>query len=226
MAELVVPEFEHFFKMVLVGDSMVGKSSFLRQFRQGTFTLEHKPTESTDFALKVVQSENVSMKVQIWDTSDSLRYGRLTQSYFSNVLGMAQAVILMFDITDQKSYDNTDRWLETIMNLSSSEVIVGLVGSKKDLESQRQVETKAAEELAKGLGIQFFEVSSKSGESVDYVVNALAIKILANASREESAMARKSPSGLRVIAPSEKGSSIVNLNSASKKGHSDCCKQS
>ena len=214
--------------MVLVGDAMVGKSCFLRQFRQGKFTFEHIPTESTDFALKVIEHETETVKVQLWDTSDSLRYGRLTKSYFTNVLGMAQAVILMFDITEKKSFDNIDRWLETIMNMSSSEVIIGLVGTKGDQDNMRQVPKEVAATLAQGLGLEYFEVSAKDGEGINHAVNVLAAKVLELTQPPKSAIVRKrTPNPKESNQASERGnSSIVNLNSADKENHKDCCKTS
>lgn len=218
------PVFEHFFRMVLVGDSMVGKSSFLRQFRQKTFTFEHKPTESADFALKVIQSDNALVKIQLWDTSDSLRYGRLTQSYFSNVLGMAMGVFVMFDLTVKKTYDNTDRWLETIMHLSSSDVVIGLIGTKADLDNKRQVDKESAENLAKGLGLEYYEVSSKDSENVEQIVSAMAAKILDGSQREKSAAISRT--AIASAVPRSEGiSSLVNLNGSNPKEHQkSCCK--
>ena len=217
---------DHLYRLVLVGDTMVGKSCFLKQFKERKFSFEHKQTLDADFAIKVIEAGNALVKVQVWDTSDHLRYGRLTQSYYANLLGMAMGIIVMFDITNKKSYDSIEQWLAAIKTLASPDVIVGIVGNKADLDIERQVQNQAADSLSRSFGYEYFEVSSKSADDVDQIVSRLTLKIKAFVKQAREASAARHRENAPEMYPPEGRTSIVDLSSTNEDTPNECCRAS
>ena len=164
---------ELLYKILLLGDTSVGKTCFLMRYTDNTFQEIHMSTIGLDYKLKNVQLEDGKfVKIQIWDTAGQDRFRSITKNYYKG----AHGIILLYDITDRKSYDNVKTWVEQIREEVSEKVSIILVGNKIDDVEGRKVKTEEGEKLAKEIGLSFFECSAKTGENIDLIFNELVKK--------------------------------------------------
>lgn len=150
-------------KILVVGDSSVGKSCLLLRYADNTFSNTHMATIGVDFKLKTEVINNKKTKIQIWDTAGQERFRTITGSYYRG----AHGIILVFDVTNEESFKNIPRWLDEIKSHASDTVSICLIGNKCDLKNQRAVTVAQAEELAKELDIPYLETSAKDAINVD-----------------------------------------------------------
>jgi small GTP-binding protein len=175
-ANRVLPrKFDYSLKIVVVGDSGVGKSCFLIRYVRDTFDEDSQPTLGVEFLTKVVQAGNQRVQLQLWDTAGQELFRSVTTGYYR---GSAGAVV-MFDLTSQDSFDNVDRWLQDVRDVARSDVVALLVGNKSDLDN-RNVTTQEAESYAKAHSMQYFETSAKSGTNVSKAIEAVVATIQKN----------------------------------------------
>ena len=155
--------FDNTIKLLLIGDSSVGKTNFIFRFVDNRFQTVHLTTIGFDFKSKIVTLPNSkkTIKLQIWDTAGQERYMSLNQNLFLKVHG----VILMYDISNRESFDHLTKWLDLIKDAINKIPIV-LVGNKIDKEEERLVSYNEGEQLAKELNISFFESSGKENKNV------------------------------------------------------------
>ena len=168
-------DFEFQIKIVIIGDSGVGKTNFIFQFTEGKFSPLHVATVGFDFKTKIVKlpKSKKNVKLQIYDTAGQERYMALNKSLFQKV----QGIILMYDLTNRDSYENITKWLNLVNQTVINKTVI-LVGNKLDLsEEKRIVSETEAEQLAKDNHISFFEGSGASGENVDKIFKSIAEKI-------------------------------------------------
>ena len=156
-------EHDYFFKILLIGDSGVGKSCLLLRFADDSWTDSHISTIGVDFKIKTLNCDGKIIKLQIWDTAGQERFRTITSSYYRG----AQGIILVFDCTDMESFNNVKQWLGEIDRYACENVNRLLVGNKSDLTSKRAVETASAKEFADSLGIPFLETSAKNATNVE-----------------------------------------------------------
>ena len=166
-------EYDYLFKLLLIGDAKVGKSSFLNQFQSNEFYTNYTPTIGVDFAIKTIQHGGSNVKLQIWDTAGDDRFRSIVMAYFRG----AQGIIVMFDITSKSSFDNVTKWIKLSQENAKEDVKMILVGNKIDMEHERQVELEGAEIFAAELGIPYYEVSSKVQTDVIEAVSMLTSNI-------------------------------------------------
>merc|ERR1711968_358658 len=150
-------EYDYLFKLLLIGDSGVGKSCLLLRFADDTYAESYISTIGVDFKIRTIQLESKTIKLQIWDTAGQERFRTITSSYYRG----AHGIIVVYDITDSDSFANVKQWLEEIQRYACEGVNKLLVGNKCDLASKRQVEKKTAEDFAGKLDIPFLETSAK-----------------------------------------------------------------
>lgn len=152
------------FKLLIIGDSGVGKSCFLLQFIEGDFKEDHNVTIGVEYGAKTVTAAGKQIKLQIWDTAGQESFRAITRSFYRN----ANGVILMYDLTRLESFENLEDWLREIRLNSDPEVVVYLVGNMLDLaDEEREVETSAAEKFASDKKLDgFIEASAKTAEHV------------------------------------------------------------
>lgn len=159
--------FDHLFKIVLVGDSGVGKSNLLSRFTRNTFTEDEKSTIGVEFATRIVPMEDgKKVKAQIWDTAGQERYRAITNAYYRGALG----AMLVYDVTKQATFDNIPRWLRELRDHANRDIVLVLVGNKCDLvnsTTEREVQEEQARELAEEYNLPFMETSAKSGIRVE-----------------------------------------------------------
>ena len=157
-------------KFLLIGDAYVGKSCFLNMFSDGAVVDDYIATIGVDFASKVILIDNLDVKIQIWDTSGQKRFSTIVSSYFRGAAG----IIIMFDITDKKTFDDCHDWLGQVKSRCGDDVQLLLVGNKLDLETERQVELNDAEDFAAKENLEYLEISARDRSDVEGAVIDLA----------------------------------------------------
>ena len=167
-------QFDHFFKLVIIGDSGVGKSSLLSRFTTDVFIPEMQPTIGVDFGLKTLRVGQKTIKLSIWDTAGQERFRTLTSSYYRGCHG----VILVFDVNSERTYTQVGEWLNEIETYSNRQFIkLMLVGNKIDLQ-KREVSTEEATAYANCQAMAYVESSAKTREGVDEAFKSLITRIL------------------------------------------------
>jgi len=156
-------EYDYVFKLVLIGDSGVGKSCLLLRFADDTYTESHISTIGVDFKIRTIQLDGKTIKLQIWDTAGQERFRTITSSYYRG----AHGIIVVYDTTDSETFEHVKTWLHEIERYASENVNKLLVGNKSDLTTKRQVETEAAKEFADSASIPFLETSAKNATNVE-----------------------------------------------------------
>lgn len=167
------PEYDYLFKLLLIGDSGVGKSCLLLRFADDTYTESYISTIGVDFKIRTIELEGKTIKLQIWDTAGQERFRTITSSYYRG----AHGIIVVYDITDQETFNNVKQWLQEIDRYACENVNKLLVGNKCDLTAKRAVETATAKEYADQLGIPFLETSAKSSANVEQAFLTMASEI-------------------------------------------------
>lgn len=163
------------FRLIVVGDSTVGKSSLLRYFCDGKFTEDSDPTVGVDFYARILELKpDVRVKLQIWDTAGQERFRSITRSYYRNSVG----ALLLYDTTNYDSFEHVADWLaEAKRQIEPNNVIFMLVGTKTDKEHLREVPTEQAQQFADYHNLLFMETSSKYGLNVEDAFKDVALKI-------------------------------------------------
>merc|ERR1711959_322703 len=135
-------EYDYLFKVVLIGDSGVGKSNLLSRFTRNEFNLETKSTIGVEFATRSIQADGRTIKAQIWDTAGQERYRAITSAYYRGAVG----ALLVYDISKQQTFKNVERWLTELRENAAPNIVIMLVGNKADLRHLREVPTETAKE--------------------------------------------------------------------------------
>ncbi|KAF9921148.1 hypothetical protein FBU30_008866 [Linnemannia zychae] len=166
--------YDFLFKIVLIGDSGVGKSNLLSRFTRGDFNLESKSTIGVDFGARTVQVEDGKMiKAQIWDTAGQERYRAITSAYYRGAVG----ALLLYDITQHGTYESVSRWLSEVREHADPNIIVMMVGNKSDLRHLRSIHTEEAKGFAEENGLMFIETSALDSTNVDVAFTNLLTEI-------------------------------------------------
>ncbi|KAL7394475.1 hypothetical protein ABVT39_026583 [Epinephelus coioides] len=156
-------EYDYLFKVVLIGDSGVGKSNLLSRFTRNEFNLESKSTIGVEFATRSIQVEGKTIKAQIWDTAGQERYRAITSAYYRGAVG----ALLVYDIAKHLTYENAERWLKELQDHADSNIVIMLVGNKSDLRHLRAVPTDEARAMAEKNGLSFLETSALDSSNVE-----------------------------------------------------------
>lgn len=170
----MMTEYAYLFKNIIIGDTNVGKSCLMLQFIEGRFKPSLDPTVGVEFASRTCLIRDQPVKLQIWDTAGQESFKSITRSYFRGAIG----ALVVFDITNEESFRNVNRWLQEIINGTSKSIVILLVGNKADLADQRKVSREEAERLAASHRIEYIEVSAKNGENVHQAFERVASRIL------------------------------------------------
>ncbi|XP_020592598.1 ras-related protein RIC1 [Phalaenopsis equestris] len=157
------PEYDYLFKLLLIGDSGVGKSCLLLRFADDSYLESYISTIGVDFKIRTVEQDGKTIKLQIWDTAGQERFRTITSSYYRG----AHGIIVVYDVTDQESFNNVKQWLNEIDRYATDSVNKLLVGNKCDLTDERVVAYEAGKALADEVGIPFLETSAKDATNVE-----------------------------------------------------------
>jgi len=170
-------EYDYLFKLLLIGDSGVGKSCLLLRFADHTYTESYISTIGVDFKIRTITTrDEKTIKLQIWDTAGQERFRTITSSYYRG----AHGIIVVYDVTDQESFNNVKQWLNEIERYACEKVNKLLVGNKCDLVSKKAVSYEAAKAFADKLDIPFLETSAKAATNVEKAFLTMADEIKNN----------------------------------------------
>jgi len=156
-------EYDYLFKVVLIGDSGVGKSNLLSRFTRNEFNLESKSTIGVEFATRSIVVEGKTIKAQIWDTAGQERYRAITAAYYRGAVG----ALLVYDIAKHTTYENVERWLKELRDHADNNIVIMLVGNKSDLRHLRAVPTEEARGYAERNNLSFIETSALDSTNVE-----------------------------------------------------------
>eukprot|EP00331_Platyophrya_macrostoma_P003503 CAMPEP_0176424454 /NCGR_PEP_ID=MMETSP0127-20121128/10845_1 /TAXON_ID=938130 /ORGANISM="Platyophrya macrostoma, Strain WH" /LENGTH=213 /DNA_ID=CAMNT_0017805511 /DNA_START=32 /DNA_END=673 /DNA_ORIENTATION=+ len=167
-------DFDYLFKLLLIGNSGVGKSCMLMRYSENSFTTNFFNTIGVDFKIKSIVLDQKNVKLQIWDTAGQDRFRTITCSYYKG----AQGIMIVYDITDKESFDSVKGWMSEIEKYAQENVIKILVGNKSDMGDKRRVTFEEGQEFARQNGMSFFETSAKSSTNVDLAFQTIAKTIM------------------------------------------------
>ena len=152
------------YKLLLLGDSAVGKSCLLLRYCDEKFQDLHLATIGLDFRLKTIYLENnKKIKVQIWDTAGQDRFLAITKNYYRG----ANGILLVFDVTNSSSFEHIKNWIEQIKEEASDKIIIYLVGNKIDCIDNRVIKNEEGKKLSEEFGLKYYETSAKNNENVE-----------------------------------------------------------
>ena len=152
------------YKILLLGDSAVGKSCLLLRYCDDSFQDIHLATIGLDFRLKTLNLDNnKKIKAQIWDTAGQDRFRAITKNYYRG----ANGILLIFDITDRSSFEHIRNWIEQIKEEAPEQIIIYLVGNKIDNQNNRVVTNEEAKKVAEEFKLKYYETSAKNNINVD-----------------------------------------------------------
>ncbi|XP_071691918.1 ras-related protein RABA1f-like [Rutidosis leptorrhynchoides] len=156
-------DYDYLFKVVLIGDSGVGKSNLLSRFTRNEFSLESKSTIGVEFATRSIRVDEKVIKAQIWDTAGQERYRAITSAYYRGAVG----ALLVYDTTRHVTFENVERWLKELRDHSDSNIVIMLVGNKADLRHLRAVSVEDAKAYAEKENTYFMETSALESLNVE-----------------------------------------------------------
>lgn len=163
-------DYDHLVKLLLLGDSAVGKSSLLMRFTDDKFEQNFVITIGVDFRMKTVVRGQKTLRMQVWDTAGQERFRTITPAYYRSAMG----VVMCYDITDAHTFDNIEYWLSNLEQYGSADVQKILIGNKSDLEDARKVPKSRGFDLAAKHKMQFYETSAMTGDGVEDAFNYIA----------------------------------------------------
>ena len=167
-------EYQYIFKLILIGNSGVGKSSILQRYMKQTFEESYKCTIGVDFLMKSLQIKGKTVKLQLWDTAGQEKYKSMVSSYYRG----ANVALVVFDITNHSSFDSLPIWIENYYKNGPEQKNIILIGNKKDMADQRQVTLEEVELFSETNNMIYFETSAKDGDNIEYVFTYAAEKLL------------------------------------------------
>ncbi|XP_042505366.1 ras-related protein RABA5a [Macadamia integrifolia] len=164
---------DYLFKIVLIGDSAVGKSNLLARFARNEFYSNSKSTIGVEFQTQKLEIDGKEVKAQIWDTAGQERFRAVTSAYYRGAVG----ALLVYDISRRQTFDSIGRWLNELHTHSDMNVITILVGNKSDLKDAREVATEEGKALAEAQGLFFMETSALDSSNVTFAFQTVVKEI-------------------------------------------------
>ncbi|XP_075996752.1 ras-related protein Rab-8B [Genypterus blacodes] len=170
--------YDYLFKLLLIGDSGVGKTCLLFRFSEDSFNTTFISTIGIDFKIRTIELDGKRVKLQIWDTAGQERFRTITTAYYRGAMG----IMLVYDIGNEKSFENIKNWIRNIEEHASSDVEKMVLGNKCDMTDRRQVSKDRGEKLAIDYGVKFLETSAKTSLNVEEAFYTMGRDILHNLS--------------------------------------------
>ena len=168
--------YEFLFKLILIGDSSVGKSNILLQYLKGQFDPNSKATVGVEFGTKNIEINNKKIKIQILDTAGQERYRSITSAYYRG----AKGAFIVYDITRKTTFDNIDRWVADLKANGDDNISIVLIGNKLDLEDKREVQKDEGVKKSEEFKTAFMETSALNGDNIDKAFDELIEQIYQN----------------------------------------------
>ncbi|XP_048751082.1 ras-related protein Rab-11A [Ostrea edulis] len=207
-------EYDYLAKVVLIGDSGVGKSNLLSRFTRNQFSLESKSTIGVEFATRSVHVDGKTLKAQIWDTAGQDRYRAITNAYYRKAVG----VVMVYDITKRLTFDNLEKWLKEVRDFTDDDVILILVGNKTDLRHLRAVTSSEARLYAEKNKMSFIETSALDCCNVETAFQTVLTEIYSLVSQKDL---RDNSGGFNLIDDIQ--TFEVTQNGKEEEGKKKCC---
>ena len=157
--------YDYLVKVLMVGESGVGKTCLIQRFIKNEFSTNHLSTIAIDFKMKLLKIRGSNIKMQIWDTAGQERFNTLTSGFFKG----SDGIILTYSVIDKNSFENIHKWMVQVKSLAPTDVKVILVGNKSDFSEEREITYEEGKKMADKYNLIFFETSAKSGENVQLV---------------------------------------------------------
>ena len=173
--------YEQLYKIIIIGDSGVGKSNILGRYLTNTFKQDTKSTVGVEFGSKKVTVNGVNIKLQIWDTAGQERYRAITSAYYKGSKGC----FIVYDITSTQTFEDVEKWYEEINKSGDKGISIVLVGNKCDLEEERKVTVEMGEEKARNLNCPFFETSALSNTQIEKIFQVISEDIYSKSKNEK-----------------------------------------
>eukprot|EP00041_Stephanoeca_diplocostata_P001690 m.20994 g.20994 ORF g.20994 m.20994 type:complete len:207 (-) comp12280_c0_seq2:312-932(-) len=167
------------FKLVLLGESAVGKSSLVLRFVKGQFHEYQESTIGAAFLTQTVCLDDTTVKFEIWDTAGQERYHSLAPMYYRG----AQAAIVVYDVTNTDTFNRAKTWVKELQRQANPNIVIALAGNKADLAGKRAVDLEEAQVYAEDNGLLFMETSAKTAKNVNEIFLAIAKKLPKNEPR-------------------------------------------
>ncbi|KAE8690771.1 Ras-related protein RABA2a [Hibiscus syriacus] len=215
MARRPDEEYDYLFKVVLIGDSGVGKSNLLSRFTRNEFCLESKSTIGVEFATRTLQVEERTVKAQIWDTAGQERYRAITGAYYRGALG----ALLVYDVSKPTTFENVSRWLKELRDHADSNIVIMLIGNKTDLKHLRAVATEDGQSFAEKEGLSFIETSALEATNVEKAFQTILSEIYRIISKKSLSSDEPTPASIREGKTIDVGTSAADSKNA-------CCSSS
>lgn len=155
--------FDYFFKIIVIGDSGIGKSCLINNWIEGVWDPHYYNTIGVDFKAKTIRHGQELLKVQIFDAAGQERFRSVRSAFYR----YAHAAIIVYDITNHKSFDDVNYWIEELLKYKEDKIPKFLVGTKLDLEEKREVTKEEGKELSEKIGAQFIEISSRKSLNIN-----------------------------------------------------------
>ncbi len=200
-------DYNYLYKILILGDSFVGKTNMLKRFLHDEFDLNTKETVGVEFGSKnfVMENKKDIVKAQIWDTAGQERYRSVTKAYYKGGKG----ALLVYDITRKTTFQNIDDWINDLRNNGDKDMMIILIGNKSDLEEKRQVSKEQAQTKAEQYNIAFLETSAKSGDNINKAFTELVEQVYnvnMNNSQSDSLIGINNEDGVNLVNKDEEKS--------------------
>ena len=179
-------QYDFIFKLVLIGDSGVGKTNILSRYLTNQFSASTQPTVGVEFGSKIIKKGEKLIKLQIWDTAGQERYKSITSAYYKG----AKGAFVVYDISRKSTFDNVDKWINELKNNGSEDVFILLVGNKSDLNDQREISEEEVKKKAEVYNIAFCETSALKGKNIEFAFESLIDKITEKLEKEKEILGK------------------------------------
>ena len=161
-------------KLVMIGDSGVGKTNILSRYINNEFSLTSKSTVGVEFGSTLVKKNGKLIKLQIWDTAGQERYKSITSAYYKG----AKGAFVVYDITREKTFKNIDKWILELKANGNSDILIILIGNKLDLEKNREVNIDDVKRKAEELKVAYFETSALDGSNIEHAFDVIVTEMV------------------------------------------------
>ena len=165
--------YDYIYKIVLVGDSGVGKTNLLLRYLKNKFDQNSKATVGVEFGSKNITIDNSIVKAQVWDTAGQERYRSITSAYYKGSHG----ALVVYDVTKIESFNNVDKWISDLRNNTDEKLVIILIGNKIDLDKERTVKTEEGQEKSNENELAYIETSALDSRNVEKAFESIVTKI-------------------------------------------------
>ena len=207
------------FKLILIGDSGVGKTNILNRYINNEFSLASQSTVGVEFGSKIIKKNDKSIKLQIWDTAGQERYKSITTAYYKGSKG----ALVVYDISRKSTFENVDKWIGELKTNGNKDVRIILVGNKADLEDKRQIQTDEVAKKAEQYNIAFCETSALDGRNIEHAFDCLVNEISKIVEKESTSGELKNIQESNAITLDTNEEKKIDKERGKKNNNNNCC---